>query len=66
MSGLVKTNGEKMKKNAHPREVIGNRKSKCEREGKCIPEDNAGRHGYRRADTKCKICKRLMPVSKVA
>jgi hypothetical protein len=55
-----------MKKARHPREVIGAKKMmKCERTGTCVPEE-ATRYGARWfGGTKCKICKRPMPVSKV-
>jgi hypothetical protein len=65
MNGLAKTSGRKrVKKAAHPREVIGTRKSKCEREGKCVPDTGVSKYLYG-GSAKCSICKRLMPRSKV-
>jgi hypothetical protein len=48
-------------KKPHPREVIGNKKMKCEREGTCVP---TGSTRYFNSYMRCKTCNRIMEAKK--
>lgn len=48
-------------KKLNPREVIGTKKMKCEREGTCVPY-KAGSYSF--TYMKCKTCNRLMESKK--
>jgi hypothetical protein len=51
-------------KKLNPREVIGTKKQKCEREGTCVPYSSGNNYwGFDRA--RCKTCNRLIHNKKV-